>query len=76
MDTSCLFLNDDVTISTTSMTLDNFAEDDSTFSDDDLDIESETEEGNAPPSEAEDCYAVYDEPTLEYMYNVSTGSQG
>ena len=25
---------------------------------------------NAPPSEAEDCYAVYDEPTLEYIYNV------
>ena len=52
------------------MTLDDFSEDDSTHSDDDLDIESETEAGNAPPSEAEDCYAVYDEPTLEYMYNV------
>ena len=54
------------------MTPDDFSEDDSTFSDDDLDIESETETEtrNAPPSQTEDCNVIYDEPTLEHIYNV------
>ena len=68
VDTSCLFSNDDITISTASMTMDDSSEDDTIFSDDDLDnIESETEAGNAPFSQEEDCNAVYDEPTLEYI---------
>ena len=70
VDTSCLFLNDDVTISTASMTLDDSSEDESIFSDDNYDTESETEAGNAPPNNIEDCNAVFDEPTLDYMYNV------
>merc|ERR1712115_772401 len=53
------------------MTMDDSSEDESMFSDDDLySIESETEAGNAPFNHEEDCNAVYDEPTLEYIYNV------
>ena len=52
------------------MTLDDSSEDESISSDDNYDTESETEAGNAPPYNTEDCNAVYDEPTLDYMYNV------
>ena len=69
VDTSCLFFNDDVTISTASMTCDDSSEDESIFSDN-YDTVSETEAGNTPPSHTEDCNAIYDEPTSEYIYKV------
>ena len=69
IDASGLFLNDDDTASTASLTLTSVDEESNFISDSDS-VLSEESAGNAPPSDIEYCNEVFDEPTCELVYNV------